>query len=98
MMSPYTASSFKEDARNRKFTMVYYVNQLAGPMGISHFLSLTQNDSKLNFRIAMAPTGLTLSFRVNQFSLTRQAREVQRDLLNLQTRLANFLLPFHIHL
>jgi len=78
MMSPYTASSFKEDARNRKVTLAYYVNQLAGPMGISHFLSLTQNDSKLNFRIARAPTGPTLSFKVNQFSLTRQVRAVQR--------------------
>ena len=78
MMSPYTASNFKEDARSRKVTLAYYVKELAGPMGISHFLSFTQNASKLNFRIARAPSGPTLSFKVNQFSLTRQVRSVQR--------------------
>eukprot|EP00560_Eucampia_antarctica_P006918 CAMPEP_0197823746 /NCGR_PEP_ID=MMETSP1437-20131217/1058_1 /TAXON_ID=49252 ORGANISM="Eucampia antarctica, Strain CCMP1452" /NCGR_SAMPLE_ID=MMETSP1437 /ASSEMBLY_ACC=CAM_ASM_001096 /LENGTH=468 /DNA_ID=CAMNT_0043423057 /DNA_START=70 /DNA_END=1473 /DNA_ORIENTATION=- len=78
MMGPYTATNFKEDARNRKVTLAHYVNKLSGPMGISHFLSLTQNASKLNLRVARAPTGPTLSFKVNQFSLTRQVRAVQR--------------------
>ena len=78
MMSPYTATNFKEDARNRKMTLAHYVKELAGPMGISHFISFTQNASKLNLRIARAPTGPTLSFKVNQFSLTKQVRAVQR--------------------
>ena len=78
MMLPYTAVSFREDAKNRKVTLAHYAKELGGPLGVTHILSLSQNESRLNLRLARTPAGPTLTFRVKRFSLSRQVRSVQR--------------------
>lgn len=78
LMRPYTAVNFKEDARNRKATLGHYASTLAGSMGITHLLAISQNSSKITLRVGRAPGGPTLSFRVKRFTLGRQIRSAQR--------------------
>ena len=77
-MLPFTALHFKEDAKNRKMTLGTYAKDLAMPMGVSHILAFNQNEERLNLRVARVPEGPTMSFRVNQFSLGKHVRAVQR--------------------
>ena len=78
MMLPYTAASFKEDAKNRKMTLSHYAKELTGAMGVTHLMAISQNSSRLNLRLARTPSGPTLTFRLKQFSLIKQVRSVQR--------------------
>jgi ribosome biogenesis protein SSF1/2 len=78
MMLPYTALHFQEDPKNRKLTLAQYTTHLALPMGITHMLSFSQNEERLNMRLARTPEGPTLSFRVHQFSLSRQIKSLQK--------------------
>lgn len=77
-MLPYTAIHFKEDAKNSKLTLSRYSRELAMPMGISHILAFTQNEERLNLRLARVPDGPTMTFRVKQFSLSRHVKAIQR--------------------
>ena len=78
VMLPFTALHFKEDAKNRKMTLGTYAKDLAMPMGVSHILAFNQNEERLNLRVARVPEGPTMSFRVNQFSLGKHVRAIQR--------------------
>lgn len=44
---------------------------MAGPLGISHFLLLTQTEETVNLRIAKFPQGPTLFFNVQSYTLNR---------------------------
>ena len=78
VMLPYTALKFEEDPKNRKLTLHQYATHLALPMGITHILSFSQNQERLNLRLARLPEGPTLSFRVHRFSLNRQIKALQK--------------------
>jgi len=79
LMCPYTALNFKEDAHNRKMTLSHYATTLTTSMGLTHILSLSQNESKINLRIARTPTqGPTLTFQVTSFSLMKHVKSIQR--------------------
>ena len=78
VMLPFTALHFKEDAKNRKMTLGTYAKELAMPMGVSHILAFSQNEERLNLRLARVPEGPTMSFRVRQFSLGKHVRAIQR--------------------
>lgn len=78
LMLPYTALHFQEDPKNRKLTLSQYATNLALPMGITHMMSFSQNDERLNMRLARTPEGPTLSFRVHQFSLTKHIKRLQK--------------------
>lgn len=78
LMLPYTALHFHEDPKNRKLTLQQYSKNLALPMGITHILAFTQNQEKLNLRLARTPEGPTLHFRVNQFSLAKHIKGLQK--------------------
>jgi len=78
VMLPYTALKFEEDPKNRKLTLNQYATHLALPMGITHILSFSQNQERLNLRLARLPEGPTLSFRVHRFSLNRQIKALQK--------------------
>lgn len=78
LMLPYTAIHFKEDAKNSKLTLSRYSKELAMPMGISHILAFSQNEERLNLRLARVPDGPTMTFRVQQFSLSRHVKAIQR--------------------
>jgi ribosome biogenesis protein SSF1/2 len=78
MMLPFTALRFEEDPKNRKLTLSQYATHLALPMGVTHILSFSQNQERLNLRLARTPEGPTLSFRVHRFSLNRQIKALQK--------------------
>ena len=78
MMLPFTALNFQEDPKNRKLSLSQYASSLALPMGISHILSFSQNEDRLNLRLARTPEGPTLSFRVHKFSLNRHIKSLQK--------------------
>ena len=79
-MSPHTALNFREDTKNSKLnkSLTHYAKELTGPMGITHILSISQNESKLALRLARTPVGPTLTFKIQQFSLSKHVRRVQR--------------------
>jgi len=74
LMSPYTALKLKERS---KANLKDYA-EMSGPLGVTHVLAVSQNDEIVNFKIARAPTGPTLSFRVEGFTLGAQVKRVQR--------------------
>jgi ribosome biogenesis protein SSF1/2 len=78
LMLPYTAIHFKEDAKNSKLTLSKYSKELAMPMGISHILAFSQNEERLNLRLARVPEGPTMTFRVTQFSLSKHVKAIQK--------------------
>mmetsp|Transcript_2308 Transcript_2308/g.3164 ORF Transcript_2308/g.3164 Transcript_2308/m.3164 type:complete len:421 (+) Transcript_2308:28-1290(+) len=78
MMMPFTALNFQEDAQNRKLTLQQYSKHVALPMGISHMMAFSQNESRLNLRLGRTPEGPTLHFRVQNFSLSRHIKSLQK--------------------
>ncbi|GKY96208.1 hypothetical protein MPSEU_000580700 [Mayamaea pseudoterrestris] len=78
LMLPYTALQFQEDPKNRKLSLAQYATAFALPMGVSHLMSFSQNEDRLNLRLARTPDGPTLSFRVHKFSLNRHIKSLQK--------------------
>ena len=78
MMMPYTAINFMEDSKNRKLTLQQYSKHVALPMGISHIISCSQTDNRLNLRLGRTPEGPTLHFRVQKFSLSKHIKALQK--------------------
>jgi len=89
LMLPYTALHFQEDPKNRKLTLAKYCQELALPMGITHIMAFSQNEKRLNMRLARTPEGPTLSFRVAQFSLSKHIKALQRRPVSDRARALN---------
>jgi ribosome biogenesis protein SSF1/2 len=51
---------------------------VAGQLGVTHLMVISQTQSNVILRLARIPDGPTLHFRVNQYSLARQVRATQR--------------------
>jgi RNA-binding protein required for 60S ribosomal subunit biogenesis len=77
---PYTALNFQEDTKSSKLikSLSHYSKELTGPLGLTHIMSLSQNQDKLSMRLARTPSGPTLTFKIQQFSLSKNIRQVQR--------------------
>ncbi|PWN40537.1 Brix-domain-containing protein [Ceraceosorus guamensis] len=72
VLEPNTASRLRERRSNKLRDFV----SMAGPLGVSHLLLLSQPDkgtsrANLNLRVARSPKGPTCTFRVNKFALAR---------------------------
>ncbi|CAI8048865.1 Suppressor of SWI4 1 homolog [Geodia barretti] len=67
VMEPHTASKLKVRQRN---VLMDFVN-VAGPLGVSHFLILSRSQTHVNLRICRLPRGPTVTFHITGFSLTR---------------------------
>ncbi|KAL4183457.1 hypothetical protein AMTRI_Chr11g98350 [Amborella trichopoda] len=65
LMLPHTALKLREKKRNN---LKDFLN-LAGPMGVTHFLILSKTDSSPYLRVARTPQGPTLSFKIHEYSL-----------------------------
>ncbi|CAN0889329.1 Peter Pan-like protein [Linum grandiflorum] len=65
LMLPYTALSLKEKKRNnlRDFLNV------AGPMGVTHFLMLSKPAASPYLKVARTPQGPTVTFKIDEYSL-----------------------------
>ncbi|KAF4550991.1 Brix domain-containing protein 2 [Elsinoe fawcettii] len=76
VMEPHTASKLRERKSNK---LRDYVT-MAGPLGVSHlFLFSRSENGNTNLRLAIAPRGPTLHFRVNNYSLCRDiARSLKK--------------------
>ncbi|KAK7911946.1 ribosome biogenesis protein Ssf2 [Apiospora marii] len=75
VMEPGTASRLKERRANR---LRDYVT-MTGPLGVTHLLLFSKSDSgNTNLRVALAPRGPTLHFRVDKYSLCKDVRRAQR--------------------
>jgi ribosome biogenesis protein SSF1/2 len=51
---------------------------VAGQLGVSHVLGISQTESNVLLRLAKTPTGPTIHFRVVQYSLSRLVRNSQK--------------------
>ncbi|KAM7527060.1 hypothetical protein LguiB_030470 [Lonicera macranthoides] len=65
LMLPYTALKLKEKKRNN---LKDFLN-VAGPMGVTHFLMLSKTESAPYLRVARTPQGPTLTFKIQEYSL-----------------------------
>jgi ribosome biogenesis protein SSF1/2 len=75
VMEPGTASRLKERRANR---LRDYVS-MCGPLGVTHLLLFSRSDSgNPNLRIALAPRGPTLHFRIEKYSLGKDIRNTQK--------------------
>lgn len=75
MMEPYTAIKLKESSSNKLRDYMH----VAGPLGVTHFISVQHNDLGPTLRIIKHPKGPTITFRVCQYSLVK-------NILNMQKR------------
>jgi ribosome biogenesis protein SSF1/2 len=75
VMEPHTAVNLKESKTNKLKDFV----QVAGPLGISHFLILSATDRSKYVKICRAPRGPTLSFRVHKYTLAREVQSSQKN-------------------
>lgn len=65
LMLPYTALKLKEKKRNN---LKDFLN-VAGPMGVTHFLMLSKTATAPYLRVAKTPQGPTLTFKIHEYSL-----------------------------
>ncbi|XP_022770891.1 peter Pan-like protein isoform X2 [Durio zibethinus] len=65
LMLPYTALKLKEKRRNN---LKDFLN-VAGPMGVTHFLILSKTETSPFLRVSKTPQGPTLTFKIYGYSL-----------------------------
>ncbi|XP_076909614.1 peter Pan-like protein [Bidens hawaiensis] len=75
VMLPYTALNLKEKKRNK---LKDFLN-VAGPMGVTHFLMLSKTGTSPYMRVARTPQGPTITFKIQEYSLAV-------DIVNSQLR------------
>jgi Brix domain len=51
---------------------------VAGHLGVTHILTVSQTKSNIILRIARTPSGPTLHFKISSYSLARQVRILQK--------------------
>ncbi|CAL5357638.1 unnamed protein product [Camellia sinensis] len=73
LMLPYTALKLKEKKRNN---IKDFLN-IAGPMGVTHFLMLSKTASAPYLRVARTPQGPTLTFKIQEYSLAVDVAQSQ---------------------
>ena len=75
VMEPGTASRLKERRANK--LRDYAV--MCGPLGVTHLMLFSRSDSgNTNLRMALAPRGPTMHFRVEKYSLCRDVQKSQK--------------------
>lgn len=75
LFSPNTAHNLKVKKSNKMKDLI----NIAGPLGVTHFLIFSQTDVGTNLRMVRAPHGPTMTFRLVEYSLNR-------DIINFQKR------------
>ena len=75
VMEPGTASRLKERRGNR--LRDYAV--MCGPLGVTHLLLFSRSEGgNTNLRVALAPRGPTMNFRVEKYSLAKDVQKAQK--------------------
>jgi ribosome biogenesis protein SSF1/2 len=78
---PFTAPRLRERRSN---TLRDFVD-VAGPLGITHMMALSQTTTNTLLRLCRIPHGPTLTFRLETYSLARQVRAAQRNPVDIAT-------------
>ncbi|XP_043698519.1 peter Pan-like protein [Telopea speciosissima] len=73
LMLPHTALKLKEKKQNN---LKDFLN-VAGPMGVTHFLILSKTDTASYLRVARTPQGPTLTFKIHEYSLAADVAQSQ---------------------
>ncbi|KAJ0979797.1 hypothetical protein J5N97_015271 [Dioscorea zingiberensis] len=73
LMLPHTALKLKEKKRNN---LKDFLN-IAGPMGVTHFLMLSNPKSVPHLRVARTPQGPTLTFEIHEYALAADVARSQ---------------------
>ncbi|KAG6629652.1 peter Pan-like protein [Carya illinoinensis] len=73
LMLPYTALNLKEKKRNN---LKDFLN-VAGPMGVTHFLIISKTATAPYLRVARTPQGPTLTFKIHEYSLAVDVAQSQ---------------------
>ncbi|KAK5996742.1 Brix domain-containing protein C1B9.03c [Cladobotryum mycophilum] len=75
VMEPGTATRLKERRGNRLRDYVV----MCGPLGVTHLMLFSRSETgNTNLRVAAAPRGPTLNFRVEKYSLCKDVQRIQR--------------------
>ncbi|EXJ87850.1 hypothetical protein A1O1_04777 [Capronia coronata CBS 617.96] len=75
VMEPDTASRLKERKANK---LKDYI-AMAGPLGVTHlFLFSRSKTGNVHFRVALAPRGPTITFRVERYALAKDIAKAQK--------------------
>ena len=85
-MEPNTASKLKDSKSNK---LKDFIN-VAGPLGVSHFLLFSATENAKYLKICKTPRGPTLTFRIDKYSLERDVKKAQK---NPKSRGKSFLNP-----
>uniref|UniRef100_A0A1D1YL15 Peter Pan-like protein n=2 Tax=Anthurium amnicola TaxID=1678845 RepID=A0A1D1YL15_9ARAE len=72
-MLPHTALKLQEKKRNN---LKDFLN-VAGPMGVTHFLILSNSNNASYLRVARTPQGPTLQFKIHEYSLASDVARSQ---------------------
>ncbi|KAJ6873456.1 peter Pan-like protein [Populus alba x Populus x berolinensis] len=73
LMLPFTALKLKEKKRN---SLKDFLN-VAGPMGVTHFLMLSKTETAPYLRVARTPQGPTITFKIHEYSLAVDVAQSQ---------------------
>ncbi|PKA59597.1 Peter Pan-like protein [Apostasia shenzhenica] len=73
LMMPHTALRLKEKKRNNLKDFL----DVAGPMGVTHFLLLSKPKSLPHLRVARTPHGPTLTFEIPEYALAADVARAQ---------------------
>lgn len=74
IMEPFTASSLRASEKNSLKDFV----SIAGPLNVSHFLMFGTSSTSANLRIMRLARGPTMSFKVVNFSLSKDVVSAQK--------------------
>ena len=75
VMEPGTASRLKERRANRLKDYVV----MCGPLGVTHMMMFSRSEGgNTNLRVALAPRGPTMHFRVEKYSLCKDVQRSQK--------------------
>lgn len=74
LMEPNTATNLRERSYNR----IKDYTAVAGQLGISHLLFISQTKNNIILRVCRYPEGPTVHFKVKQYSLCKHIRAIQR--------------------
>jgi len=74
LMGPYTANNLRE----KKYNRMKDYTAVAGQLGVTHLLTISQTKKHIVLRVGRTPSGPTLHFHVIHYSLARQVRSLQK--------------------
>ncbi|KAJ1607124.1 IMP4 domain-containing protein [Cryptosporidium canis] len=74
LMSPWSAIRLQENKYNKIKDFI----SIAGPLGISHILAVSQTVSGAYLRLIVLPSGPTATFKIENFSLMHDIRSSQK--------------------